>query len=313
MPKGCSAIFRGRFPRPVGLRCWPERTPSGLAIRPRRIRHSLVPPPGGNHATTCGDVLRDSHWRLRATWRATAHHGRVAGRDDQHAAALVDAGYRVVRHAVANVFTRLCSLSDPHPAEQRGLTWPGRAGVGHARFRHGADALIAWGYAVDRLGERLVLTVGSALAAAAALGAALASRWWGCLLCCSSAEWPQPAATQPADGWWSGWFEPQQRWPGDGYPTDGAAAGSRAGALVIPRLAETAGIGAALVFRRPSALVAAAVCALGVRDPTRPAARGNGCSTGQSSPRLPTLRGFTWCRCCWSFHRSVVWTFTLGG
>ena len=73
----------------------------------------------------------------------------------------------------ANVFINGAAFLIPTLNTERGLDLS-RAGLVSAMPAFGMVlTLIAWGYVVDRLGERLVLAVGSALTAAAALAAAL--------------------------------------------------------------------------------------------------------------------------------------------
>ncbi|EUA02498.1 major Facilitator Superfamily protein [Mycobacterium kansasii 732] len=62
--------------------------------------------------------------------------------------------------------------------------------------------LIGWGYVLDLVGERIVLTVGLALTAAAAYGASLVPQSMlaeGVAL--FAGVWPRPAPTPPAGGW----------------------------------------------------------------------------------------------------------------
>ena len=66
--------------------------------------------------------------------------------------------------------------------------------------------LIGWGWVVDRFGERIVLTVGSALTAAAAFAAAAADSLLPSASSCSSAEWPRQVVTRRAAAWSSAGF-----------------------------------------------------------------------------------------------------------
>lgn len=73
----------------------------------------------------------------------------------------------------ANVFINGVAFLIPTLRTEAGLDLA-RAGLVSAMPAFGMVlTLIAWGYAVDRLGERLVLAAGSMLTAGAALGAAL--------------------------------------------------------------------------------------------------------------------------------------------
>ena len=92
----------------------------------------------------------------------------------------------------ANVFINGVAFLIPTLHADFGLDLA-QAGLISAMPKFGmVPTLIAWGYVVDRAGERFVLWVGSALTAAAALAAALSDslpaisphprqrRWWCC-------------------------------------------------------------------------------------------------------------------------------------
>ncbi|OBF99992.1 MFS transporter [Mycolicibacter sinensis] len=133
--------------------------------------------------------------------------------------------------------------------------------------------LIAWGYLVDRLGERLVLVTGSALTALAAFGAATASS--GGSLTATGAflllGGMAAASSNTASGRLVvGWFPAHQRGMAMGIRQTAQPLGVALGALVIPRLAEHHGIGVALLFPAAVCAVAALACAVGVTDPSRP-------------------------------------------
>jgi len=172
--------------------------------------------------------------------------------------------------------------------------------------------LIAWGYGVDRLGERRVLVVGSALTAAAALGAAASQSlvaMAGLLFLGGTAA----ASSNSASGRLVvGWFGPEQRGLAMGIRQTAQPLGVGVGALVIPRVAQSHGIGAALMVPAAACLLAAAVCAVGVLDPPRPA--GAQAATGQSanpyrgSAALARIHAVS---VLLVVPQSVVWTFAL--
>src|SRR3978361_338764 len=101
--------------------------------------------------------------------------------------------------------------------------------------------LILWGYVLDRVGERIVLTLGSALTAGAAYAAAnmhsmLALSVW--LFIGGMAA----ASCNSAGGRLvSGWFPPEQRGLAMGVRQTAQPIGIAVGALVIPQLAEPGG------------------------------------------------------------------------
>ena len=98
-----------------------------------------------------------------------------------------------------------------------------------------------------------------------------------------------------------GWFPPQQRGLVMGIRQTAQPLGVGLGALVIPRLAESHGVSAALLFPAVVCAVAAVVCAIGVLDPPRP-------PRAEAIPTTwPTRTGArrrcgasTRCRCFWS-------------
>jgi MFS family permease len=128
--------------------------------------------------------------------------------------------------------------------------------------------LIAWGYVLDRVGERLVLTVGSGLTAAAAYAAAsVHSMVW-------VAVWlflggMAAASCNTAGGRLvSAWFPPQQRGLAMGIRQTAQPLGIAAGALIMPELAEH-GPHAGLMFPALVCAAAALASAVGIVDPVR--------------------------------------------
>ncbi len=131
-------------------------------------------------------------------------------------------------------------------------------------------ALIAWGAAADRWGERLVLTLGLAGAGLALLTAAQLPdplQRWICLFLAGASG----AAIHAASGRLIlGWFDVQERGLAMGIRQTGQPLGVAAAALVLPSLA-TIGLGAALGGLGAACLVTAVLIGLVVRDPQRPA------------------------------------------
>lgn len=172
--------------------------------------------------------------------------------------------------------------------------------------------LIAWGYVVDRIGERFVLAVGSALTAAAALAAAASHSLIlvGVFLFLGGMA---AASSNSASGRLVvGWFPPQQRGLVMGIRQTAQPLGVAVGALVIPRLAQTHGIGWALLFPAIVCAVAAVVCAIVVTDPPRP--------PRAEAPAEHLANPYRGSAVLWRIHavsvllvvpQCVVWTFTL--
>ena len=172
--------------------------------------------------------------------------------------------------------------------------------------------LIAWGAVVDRVGERVVLSVGSGLTAAAALGAALAPSlvWVAVFLFLGGMA---AASSNSASGRLVvGWFAAEQRGLAMGIRQTAQPLGVGLGALVIPRLAQSDGVGPALLFPAGMCALAAVVCAVAVVDPPR--------DSREQAPAADLANPYRGSRVLWRIHAAsvllvvpqvLVWTFTL--
>lgn len=169
----------------------------------------------------------------------------------------------------ANVFINGAAFLIPTLHRDRGLDL-GLAGLLSAMPSFGMVlTLIAWGWLVDRVGERIVLTVGSALTAAFAFGAASVQSLWavGAFLLLGGMA---AASSNAASGRVVvGWFPPEQRGLAMGIRQTATPLGVGLGALVIPRVAESHGVGTALLFPAVVCVLSAVICAIGVLDPPR--------------------------------------------
>jgi MFS family permease len=128
--------------------------------------------------------------------------------------------------------------------------------------------LVGWGYVLDRVGERIVMTVGSALTAAAAYAAASVHSmvWIGVYLFLGGMA---AASCNGAGGRLvSGWFPPDQRGLAMGVRQTAQPLGIALGALVMPELAER-GPHAGLMFPAVACAAAAVLSIVGVVDPPR--------------------------------------------
>ncbi|MDY6995120.1 MAG: MFS transporter [Actinomycetota bacterium] len=212
----------------------------------------------------------------------------------------------------ANVFINGVAFLIPTLHNERGLDLAS-AGLLSALPSLGMVAtLFAWGYAVDRFGERLVLALGSGLTAAAAFAAAAASSLpaVGVFLFLGGMA---AASSNVASGRLVvGWFDAQRRGLVMGIRQTAQPLGVGVGALVIPRLAEHHSVSAALLFPGVVCAVSAAVCAVAVIDPPRPLR-----TEAQHSDLANPYRGSP---VLWRIHlvsvllvvpQVLVWTFTL--
>jgi MFS family permease len=130
--------------------------------------------------------------------------------------------------------------------------------------------LILWGWLLDRVGERIVLTVGSALTAAAAYGATTVHSVvaFGAWLFVGGMA---AASANSAGGRLvSGWFPPEQRGLAMGVRQTAQPLGIAMGALVIPILAEHArSATSGMIFPAVLCAGAAVLSAVAIKDPPR--------------------------------------------
>lgn len=131
--------------------------------------------------------------------------------------------------------------------------------------------LVGWGYLVDRLGERIILTAGSALTAVAAFIAAPLHSLVaiGALLFLGGMA---SASCNTAGGRMvSGWFPSHQRGLAMGIRQTAQPLGVAIGALAMPELTEIEdGFFAALLYPAIACAVAAVASATFLTDPPRP-------------------------------------------
>src|SRR5215470_6960452 len=111
----------------------------------------------------------------------------------------------------ANVFINGAAFLIPTLHAERGLDLA-QAGLLSSMPSFGlVVTLIAWGYVVDRVGERIVLTVGSALTAAAAFGAAAAHSLVTVGLFLLLGGMAAASSNSASGRVVVGWFPPEQR------------------------------------------------------------------------------------------------------
>lgn len=148
--------------------------------------------------------------------------------------------------------------------------------------------LVAWGAAADRWGERRVLGVGLALAAAALAGAALApnlAALAAALVCAGAAG----ASVHSATGRLVlGWFAAHERGLAMAVRQTAQPIGIAVAALALPVLG-TSGLTPAFGFLSVLCFLAAVLVALSVRDPARPASDAASAAASGSPYRTPVL------------------------
>ncbi|WP_255604668.1 MFS transporter [Mycolicibacterium xanthum] len=212
----------------------------------------------------------------------------------------------------ANVFINGVAFLIPKLHDERGLDLAGAALMSSLPSLGMVLTLIAWGYAVDRFGERMVLTLGSALTAAAAFAAAVAPSLIVVGLFLFLGGMAAASSNSASGRLVVGWFDAERRGLVMGIRQTAQPLGVGLGALVIPRLAESHGVSVALTFPGVVCAAAALVCVLAVIDPPRPPrAEAEDAHLANPYRGSPVL---------WRIHAAsvllvvpqvLVWTFTL--
>lgn len=212
----------------------------------------------------------------------------------------------------ANVFINGVAFLIPTLHAERGLDLA-EAGFVSALPSFGmVVTLIAWGYLVDRFGERVVLTVGSALTAAAAFAAASVDSLIAVGVFLFLGGMAAASSNSASGRLVVGWFPPHQRGLVMGIRQTATPLGVGMGALVIPQLAEAKGVSAALLFPAIVCAAAAVVSAVGVLDPPRP--------PRAEAPADTLANPYRGSSTLWRIHavsvllvapQALVWTFTL--
>lgn len=133
--------------------------------------------------------------------------------------------------------------------------------------------LIAWGAVVDRIGERLVLTIGLTLTALAALGASLAHSYVAIGLFLVLGGMASGSSNAASGRVVIGWFPPERRGLAMGIRQMAQPLGVALAALTIPSLAAGHGLSAALRLPFALAAVTSLACGALLIDPPRPSRR----------------------------------------
>jgi len=128
--------------------------------------------------------------------------------------------------------------------------------------------LIAWGYLLDLVGERIVLTVGLLLTAAAAFGAASLHSMLTIGACLFGGGMAAASANTASGRLVTGWFPRDQRGLAMGIRQTAQPLGIALAALVLPELGER-DFSVALLFPGSVCAGAAVASAVGVLDPPR--------------------------------------------
>jgi MFS family permease len=128
--------------------------------------------------------------------------------------------------------------------------------------------LIAWGYLLDFVGERIVLAVGLALTSAAAFAAASVHSMPAVGTWLFLGGMAAASANTASGRLVTGWFPPDQRGLAMGIRQTAQPLGIALGALVLPELGER-DFSVALLFPAVVCALSALISAVGVLDPPR--------------------------------------------
>ena len=212
----------------------------------------------------------------------------------------------------ANVFINGAAFLIPSLQRERGLDLAA-AGLRSSLPSFGLVlTLIAWGYIVDRVGERIVLTLGSVLIAAAAFAAASVDSLFAIGVFLLLGGMAAASSNSASGRLVVGWFPPDQRGLVMGIRQTATPLGVGLGALVIPRVAESYSISAALLFPAIVCTLSAVVCAVAVIDPPRPprseAPAEHLANPYRASTVLTRIHAVS---VLLVVPQSVLWTFTL--
>jgi len=170
----------------------------------------------------------------------------------------------------ANVFINAVAFLIPAMGKQRGIGL-GQAGLLASMPNFGmVVTLIVWGYLLDLVGERIVLTVGLTLTATASLAAASVHSMIAMGVFLFLGGMVAASAVTASGRLVTGWFPPQQRALAMGVRQTAQPLGIAVGAVVLPELAKH-DFSVALLFPSAACAVSAVASLAGVHDPPRPA------------------------------------------
>ena len=130
--------------------------------------------------------------------------------------------------------------------------------------------LIAWGWIVDRIGERTSMTIGLALLTAASTAAAMSTSyvWIGIFLLLGGMG---GACTNSASGRVVvGWFPPERRGTAMGIRQTASPLGVGLAVLIVPNLVDAQGLRATLLVIAAMCCLAGLLAGAAIVDPPRP-------------------------------------------
>ncbi|MFD3506783.1 MFS transporter [Nocardia sp. NPDC058666] len=169
--------------------------------------------------------------------------------------------------------------------------------------------LIAWGYVVDKIGERVALVAGALLMCVAGIGAALVDSPIAFAALLFVGGMGAGSSNSASGRLIVGWFPPDRRGVAMGIRQAAQPLGVGIGAMTIPWVAQHHGISSALLVPAIMGGLAAIGCLIGVIDPARPPTK--------AADRANPYRGDS---TLWRIHavsillvipQGTLWTFGL--
>lgn len=180
-------------------------------------------------------------------------------------------GVGMVAQVAGTILANTSIFLIPYLHLERGLSLAHAGVLAAAPLAGTMISLVAWGAVVDRIGERLSLTIGLVLVTVAGFAAVLASGSYVGLGVCWFLGGIGAASTNSASGRLVvGWFPANRRGVAMGIRQTALPLGVGLAALIVPTTAEAAGLRAALVVPAIICAVAAVLTAVLVVDPPRP-------------------------------------------
>ncbi|WP_067692665.1 MFS transporter [Nocardia jejuensis] len=171
--------------------------------------------------------------------------------------------------------------------------------------------LIAWGYVMDRIGERKVLVAGPAIMFAAGIAATTVTSHVALGIALFLGGLGAGSTNGASGRVIVGWFPANQRGLAMGIRQTAQPLGVAIGAMTIPAVAAAHGFSTAILVPAVMAGIAAVSCLIGIVDPPRPQSPGD---TGK--PANPYRGDST----LWRIHavsvllvipQATIWTFAL--
>ncbi|MET3860566.1 sugar phosphate permease [Dietzia sp. 2505] len=170
----------------------------------------------------------------------------------------------------ASAFVAGVAFLLPYLHSETGLSLPAAGALVALPSVGTAFTLVAWGWLVDRAGERLVLVSGSVLTTAALVGALVTPSLMLLAVCFLLAGAASASAASASGRLVVGWFPAERRGMAMGVRQMSQPLGAAIAAMSMPALAASQGLRAALAVPLAMAAVSAVAALVVVTDPPRP-------------------------------------------